>query len=162
MKQYDIVTLTNLTAEYKKNNLYKNVKGVVIQIFPYDRILVLFFNDNIQGDYAVVNVNKYDLEKENIKISNEILSKFNNLNIEKITKKQEFKKIELKECDFVELIAENEKYSKYGIHKGDTGVIASDFAIKNFVLVDFSRVDKNGQYFGECIQVNICDLKKLQ
>lgn len=161
MKKNDIVSLKNLTEEYKKSNLYENVKGVIIQILPYDRILVLFFNDNIQGDYAVINVNKYDLQKEKIKLSNDILSKFNNLNIEKVTKKREFIKIDLKECDFVELIVENEKYSKYGIHKGDTGVIASAFAIKNFVLVDFSGIDKNGKFFGECIQVNIFDLKKI-
>lgn len=68
MKTNDIVTLTNLKKEYKNKNLYLNVNGVVLKVLPYDNLQVLFLNDRIVGDYAVVTVNKNDVKKLNAKL----------------------------------------------------------------------------------------------
>ena len=62
----------------------------------------------------------------------------------------------------VELIVEEEKYSQYGIHKGDIGCVMDDIAVEDSVFVDFSGIDGNGEYYGDCISVNIKDLKILE
>ena len=70
--------------------------------------------------------------------------------------------LEFKECDLVELTVEDEKYTKEGIHKGDTGVIAIDYAVNGAILVDFSGIDENGEYYGDCISVKLEDLKLVK
>ena len=62
----------------------------------------------------------------------------------------------------VELLIEDEKYSKFGVHKGDKGCVISNYAIQNQVEVDFSWVDKNGNFYGDCIVVDVDDLKVLE
>ncbi len=70
-----------------------------------------------------------------------------------------FKKKKFKEYDLVELIVEDERYAKEGIHKGDKGCVMDDNAVQGYILVDFSGIDENGQYYGDCISVKIEDLK---
>lgn len=62
----------------------------------------------------------------------------------------------------VELIVEDNKYAKYGIHKGDIGCVMDNKAVQNYIEVDFSGVDENGKYYGECISVKLDDLKLLK
>lgn len=62
----------------------------------------------------------------------------------------------------VELLVENAKYAKYGIHKGDKGCVMDDNAVQNYVEVDFSGIDKNGNFYGDCISVNVDDLKVIE
>ena len=52
-----------------------------------------------------------------------------------------------------------EKYSKYGIHKGDRGIIASNKATKNKILVDFG---KEAEDFDGFISVDFEDVKKVE
>ena len=54
MKENDIVTLARLKKEYVEKNLYLNAHGVIIKILADDKLLVIFFNDKMIGDYAVV------------------------------------------------------------------------------------------------------------
>lgn len=37
-----------------------------------------------------------------------------------------------------------------------------DYAVQNYVLVDFSGIDKQGEYYGDCISVKIDDLKVVE
>ena len=125
-------------------------------------IKLLFLNDKIIGDYAVVEIDNIDLKLEDVKLPIDFiqeLKKSDKLKEEKLYEKQEFKVLNLAECDVVELLVEDEKYSKFGIHKGDVGVVAIDYATNDSIWVDFSRVDKNGKYYGDCISVKIQDLK---
>lgn len=159
-----IVTLLQCKPQYKSNNLYPNVQGIIIKEISQSKSLVLFFNDKIVGDYAVVEVNNEDIKVENLKLPAEMsekLTEFNLQNYDKINKKTAFEKLAFNECDFVELLTEDEKYSKYGIHKGYTGVVAIDYAVNNSILIDFSGVDKKGKYYGDCISVKLSDIKKL-
>ena len=66
-----------------------------------------------------------------------------------------------KEFDSVELISEKEIYLKFGITKGQKGIVAHNTIVDNHILVDFTGVNKNGEFFGDTISVNIDDLKKL-
>lgn len=164
MKINDIVTLKNLDAKYNKHNLYKNVNGIVLKVLPYNKSLILFLNDKIIGDYAVVEVDNYDLKIEKEILPMNFTSELENLkklNEEKLLKKQSFEKLSFNECDYVEMIVEEERYAKQGIHKGDRGVVAIDYAVNNSILVDFSGIDKEGNYYGDCISVKVGDIKLI-
>ena len=165
MKKYDLVSLKNLKREYKSKHLYENANGIVLENLPAGKVLVLFLNDKIHGDYAVLEIPISDLKKENFKMPQkmiEIIEKSDKLKDEKVLKKNSFEKLKFNECDWVELIVEKEEYAKEGIHKGETGVVAIDYAIDNDILVDFSGIDENGEYYGECISVKIEDLRLIE
>ncbi len=165
MKENDIVTLINLKKDYLLKNLYLDVKGVILKILPYDKLQIIFFNDNIIGDYAVVVVDKIDVKKLNLELPSNFISelkKSDKLAEKNINNKQSLEKLTFKECEMVELLVENEKYAKHGIHKGDTGYIAINYMVSNSILVDFSGINKNGEYYGDCISVNVKDLKKIK
>lgn len=164
MKENDIVTLKNFNKKYQKYNLYENVNGIVLKKLPYNKTLVLFLNDKIMGDYATIEVDNNDIESIDIKLPMDIiyeLKQSDKLNENNLLKKQTFEELKFKEYDFVELLVEKEAYTKYGIHKGDIGVIAIDYASNDTILVDFSSFDESGNYYGDCIQVKLKDLKKI-
>ena len=165
MKENDIVILVNLKDKYKEHNLYKNSNGVILKTLAYNKSLVLFLNDKIVGDYAVVEIDNDDLKIEKIKLPMDFINELHNtnkLNKDNLYKKQNFQLLQFKECDLVELTVEDEKYTKEGIHKGDTGVIAIDYAVNGAILVDFSGIDENGEYYGDCISVKLEDLKLVK
>ena len=76
-----------------------------------------------------------------------------------------FKKLEphkIKFYDMVELLVEDEKYTRYGIHKGDRGCVMEIYSGHKDAEVDFSYIDDNGNYYGDCISVKIDDLKVIK
>lgn len=161
MKKYDIVKLSNLIEEYKQNNLYLNAQGIVLEC-NNEKSKVLFLNEYNQGDYAYLEVKNNDIEI----ISEDAPSIFKNdiqNNLKNFTPKEKgFKKKEFEAYYQVELLIEDDKYSKFGVHKGDKGVIMEDYAVKDYVLVDFGRLDKNNNYYGDCISVKLKDVKILK
>ena len=82
-------------------------------------------------------------------------------NLDSVMKKASdiLKPISIKEYDLVELIVEDEKYSKFGVHKGDIGCVMDNNAVQNYIEVDFSGIDENGNFYGDCISVKIEDLR---
>lgn len=165
MKENDIVTLINLKQEYKKKNLYLNANGIILKILPYEKLQILFLNEKIIGDYAVTIVDKTDVKKQDFAIPLDFinkLKKFNKSKEKNIYNKQQFQILNFKECDKVELIVEDEKYTKYGLHKGAIGYVAMDYAVSNKVLVDFADLDENNEYYGETFSVDINDLKSVK
>lgn len=161
MKKYDVVKLINLTEPFKQNNLYLNAQGIVLEC-NNEKSKVLFLNEYNQGDYAYLEVRNNDVET----ISNDTPIAFVDYikeNLKYFTPKEKgFKKKEFEAYSQVELLVEYEKYSKSGVHKGDKGVIMEDYAVKDYVLVDFGRLDKNNNYFGDCISVKLKDIKILE
>lgn len=161
MKKFDLVKLIN-DSNHKEKGLFNGIRGIVIEINNSDSE-VLFLNNKILGEAIKVIVLNKDLEVEKAElpqvIKNEMVEKLkkSNLNI-----KEKFTKTNFKQYDLVELIVEDEKYTKFGIHIGYKGCVADDIIIKNFVLVDFSRVDDKGNYFGDCISVKVDDLKVIK
>ena len=161
MKKLDLVKLTN-DKPYKSFHLVKDMHGIVVEL-KFDNADVLFFNPQNVGDYAIVNVKLVDLEIEKEKLSakleKELLSKLDDI----IAKaKNEIQPIKIKDYDMVELIVEEDRYAKFGIHKGDRGCVMNNNAVQNYIEVDFSGIDKNGEFYGDCISVKIDDLKVIK
>ncbi len=161
MKKLDLVKLKN-DKSYKNFGLVKNMHGIVVEL-QFDKADVLFFNPQNVGDYAIVNVKLLDLELEKEKLpaelEKELLSKLDDI----IAKaKNEIQPIKIKEYDMVELIVEEDKYAKFGIHKGDRGCVMDNNAVQNYIEVDFSGIDKDGNFYGDCISVKINDLKIIK
>ena len=161
MKNLDLVKLKN-DKPYKEFNLIMDMHGIVVELNG-DNAGVLFFNPNNVGEYAIINVKIEDLEIDREKIPPEFLKELH-LNLSTIISKakNKIKPIAIKEYSMVELLVEDEKYSRFGIHKGDTGCVMDNNAVQNYVEVDFSGIDKNGNYHGDCISVKIDDLKLIK
>lgn len=45
------------------------------------------------------------------------------------------------------------------LKKGDRGIVIIDYAVQGSILVDFTRVLPDGECIGDCISVDIKDLK---
>ncbi len=129
----------------------------------YDNADVLFFNPSNVGDYAVVNIKNEDLEsdKENLpaELEKELLSASDGINSKA---KDVLVPVAINEYDMVELLVEEERYAEFGAHKGDVGRVMDNNAVQNYIEVDFSGIDKDGNYYGDCISVNINDLKVIK
>lgn len=161
MKKFDLISLKN-EIPYKEYNLQQDMHGIVLEC-DANKLDVLFFNPKNQGDYIIVKINKHDvaIEKEKLpeNIIKELTAKLDNL---KSKAKNKFDYIEFKSYDVVELLVEDEKYTRYGIHKGARGCVMDDNAVQDYIEVDFSGIDKNGNYYGDCISVKINDLKVIK
>lgn len=161
MKIYDFVELINSLEYLEEKGIFKESKGTIIKL-ENNIAAVLFFNEKNMGDYAVANVNTKFLKTIGEFPTGELINLNNfikNLDQEKHDK---LKYPNIKEFDLVELLIEDEKYSKFGVHKGNKGCVISNYAIQNQVEVDFSWVDKNGNFYGDCIVVDVDDLKVLE
>lgn len=161
MKKLDLVKLKN-DRPYKSHNLNKDMHGIVVDV-NFDNADVLFFNPQNVGDYAIVNVKIMDLDLDKEKLpaefEKELLSKLDTL---KLKAKNDIEPIAINEYDMVELLVENEKYASFGIHKGDRECVMDNNAVQNYIEVDFSGIDREGNYYGDCISVKISDLKVIK
>lgn len=162
MNKFDLVRLIN-EKPYLKYNVQKDMRGIVIDCGINRQALTMFFNPHNLGEYVMININNSDLvlEKEKLptNIQMEILQKIDRV----ISKASDIlRPVTINEYDMVELIVEEDKYSKFGIHKGDRGIVMDNKAIQNYIEVDFSGIDENGNYYGDCISVKIEDLKVVK
>lgn len=161
MKKFDLVKLKN-SEPYKSHNVIDDMHGIVVGVI-HENAEVLFFNQHNVGDYTIVNVKTTDLdldkEKLPIEIEKELLSKLGTV---KSKAKNILEPIAINEYDMVELLVEEERYAKFGIHKGDTGCVMDNNAVQNYIEVDFSGIDKDGNYYGDCISVRIDHLKVIK
>lgn len=161
MRTKDFVKLIKLKDYYKKYHLYLGVKGLIVEANKiYSK--VLFLNDYNQGDYAFLEVFNNDLEVISDTIPNKLASIIDNGFKTFIPKEKAFTPRTFKAYDYVELLVEEEKYTRYGVHKGDTGSIMEDIAVQDYILVDFGRLDENNNYYGDCISVNLKDIKIIK
>lgn len=159
--KYKIVKIKNLKEEYKKVGLSKASLGLLLNE-KSTQCLIMFFNNVNQGDYLVLVVNRSDLDITDMILPNNLCSELEEYiqsNADKIASKTNFEEIPFKECDYVELIVEKEKYSKYGLRKGDRGIIASNRATKNKILVDFGKETED---FDGFVSVDFEDVKKVE
>ena len=161
MKKFDLVLLKNENP-YKQYNFEKNMHGIVLENY-FDTLIVLFFNPKNQGDYITATISVSDVMVCNEKIPEKMINELSsNLDIIKSKSKEKFEPLRIKAYDMVELLVEDIKYTKYGIHKGDRGCVMEDNTVQNYVEVDFSGIDENGEFYGDCISVKIDDLKVIQ
>ncbi len=161
MKKFDLIYLKN-DKPYKEYNLEKNMHGIVIEC-NIDKLDVLFFNPKNQGDYIIAKINTFDVANEKEKLPEnvlkELMSKLENI---KSKAKEKFEPLKINAYDMVELLVEDNKYAKYGVHKGDKGCVMDDYAVQGYVEVDFSGIDENGNFYGDCISVKTEDLKVIK
>lgn len=161
MKKLDLVKLKN-SEPYKSHNVIDDMHGIVVGVI-HENAEVLFFNPHNVGNYTIVNVKTTDLdldkEKLSIEIEKELLSKLDTV---KSKAKNILEPIAINEYDMVELLVEEERYAKFGIHKGDIGCVMDNNAVQNYIEVDFSGIDKDGNYYGDCISVRIDHLKVIK
>ena len=159
--KYKIVKLKNVKDEYKKLGLSKDSLGLLLNE-KNSQCLIMFFNNVNQGDYLVLVVNRSDLDITDMVLPSNLcaeLEEYIENNTDKIVEKTKFEKIPFSECDQIELIVDKEKYSKYGLCKGDRGIIASNKATKNKILVDFGNTTED---FDGFISVDFEDIKKVE
>ena len=158
--KYKIVKLKNLKEEHVKLGLSKDSLGLLLNE-KNSQCLIMFFNNVNQGDYLVLVVNRSDLDITDMVLPSNLcaeLEEYIENNADKISNKTNFEELPFNECDYVELIVEKEKYSKYGLRKGDRGIIASNKATKNKILVDFGN---ETQDFDGFVSVDFNDIKKV-
>ena len=159
--KYKIVKLKNIKDEYKNLGLNKDSLGLLLNE-KKSQCLIMFFNNVNQGDYLMLVMNKADLTITDMVLPNNLcaeLEEYIENNADKISRKTNFEVIPFNECDEVELVVDKEKYSKHGIHKGDRGIIASNKATKNKILVDFG---KEMEDFDGFVSVDFDDIKKVE
>lgn len=159
--KYKIVKIKKLKEEYKKIGLDNGSLGLLLNEKNL-QCLIMFFNNVNQGDYLVLVVNKSDLDITDMVLPSNLcaeLEEYIENNADKIVNKTNFEELPFKECDYVELIVEKEKYSKYGLRKGDRGIIASNKATKNKILVDFANATEE---FDGFVSVDFEDVKKVE
>lgn len=159
--KYKIVKIKNLKEEYKKLGLSKDSLGLLLNE-KKSQCLIMFFNNVNQGDYLVLVMSKVDLTITDMVLPNNLcaeLEEYIENNADKIASKTNFEELPFKECDYVELIVEKEKYSKYGLQKGDRGIIASSKATKGKILVDLGNATKE---FDGFVSVDFEDIKKVE
>lgn len=159
--KYKIVKLKNVKDEYKNLGLSKESLGLIISE-KQGKCLIMFFNSLNQGDYLILLVRKEELVLTDMTLSKNLcieLEEYIQNNADKIASKTDFEEIPFKECDYVELVVDKERYSKYGLCKGDRGVVASNKATKNKILVDFG---KETEGFDGFVSVDFEDIKKVE
>lgn len=162
MKKYDIVKLKDNYENF--NNIEANNIGIVLKSNNNNKSTILFLNPKITGDYLVLDVDNSFLEQQKENLPPQIIKTIDGLisNNKISLKKQQFKNMKFEEYDIVRLTVEKEKYTKHGIHKGETGIVAENYMIKNDILVDFSGIDEKGNYYGDCVTVNVDDLELVK
>lgn len=125
------------------------------------KALTMFFNGVNRGDYLVLVADKTDLRNTDMILPDELcaeLEAYIQNNFDKIVNKTDFREIPFNECDEVELISQKEKYSIYGLNKGVRGIVATNNATKDKILVDFGNAEGN---FDGFVSVNLEDIKKV-
>ena len=160
MKRYDVVELVN-GQDHLDKNLQKGMTGIIMNL-DFEFADVMFFNPQNVGEFALIKVKLKDLKQEDYRLPNEIITEISQKNEMLMRKaKDKINPILIKEYDLVKLLVEDEKYAKFGIHKGDTGCVMKNNAVQDFIEVDFSGIDENGNFFGDCISVKIEDIKVI-
>ena len=157
------IKLINLTDKHKEKNIKLNNYGMILDS-KFNNLSIMFFNENNLGQYIIVDTDIKDVEVLDFEIPKNFQKQIEDfIKSHKLNSEEKFDNIHFNDCDWVELTVEDEKYSQYNIHKGYRGVVTNDgVIINNKVLVDFSGVDENGEFYGDIISVNINDLKLVE
>lgn len=160
MKEFIIAEIKN-DFENNKIKLNKGQLGIIIEQ-NNDLCKFLLLNNKNLGEYAIIDINinnlikKYELTKD---LQNELTTFLANLKQNNFTNFNDFNSQIIKENDCVEILTD--KYNNLGINKKDVGIVISNYAIKNKVEVDFTKVDNNGKLLGNIVVVDIKDIKLI-
>lgn len=160
MKEFIIAEIKN-DFENNKIKLNKGQLGIIIEQ-NNDLCKFLLLNNKNLGEYAIIDINinnlikKYELTKD---LQNELTTFLANLKQNNFTNFNDFNSQIIKENDCVEILTD--KYNNLGINKKDVGIVILNYAIKNKVEVDFTKVDNDGKLLGSIVVVDIKDIKLI-
>lgn len=152
-KKHELVKL--LSNDYR--GIKKGDYGVVLTVVE-NKSEVMFFSDYNIGDYAAISIKNEDLEVANERLPRKLIIEISRIFSDRIFKNA-FDEMPVKEYDVVELLVDDAYYKKHGVKKGDRGIVVIDYAVQGSILVDFTRVLPDGECIGDCISVDIKDLK---
>ena len=140
MKIWDNVILTSEIEDLSKKGIHKGIDGTVVSV---DREIctVWFSNPKNYGEYAFAKVDSKFLQLSTpIPYTEQMLAEMKsfiqNVDMEKHVRLTE---CDVEELDAVELIVEDSKYTRHGVHKGDRGAVISTYAIDNRWEIIFSE-----------------------
>jgi hypothetical protein len=138
MELFDDIKLIEEIAELQEKGIHKNYLGTIVKM-EGDIYTVSFYNPKNLGEYAFAKVNKKYLTfvfRPHEKIIAETQEFIENVDMEKHVRLTE---CDVEELDAVELIVEDSKYTRHGVHKGDRGAVISTYAIDNHWEIIFSE-----------------------
>lgn len=138
MELFDNIKLIEELKELQEKGIHKNYLGTIVKI-KGDTYTVSFYNPKNLGEYAFAKVDKKYLSfvfRPHDKIIAEAQAFIENVDMEKHVSLTE---CDVEELDVVELIVEDGKYTRYGVHKGDRGSVISSYAIDNHWEIIFSE-----------------------
>ena len=163
MKKYDLVILKQMDESLDSRALYPGISGFVLG--EEDGVpIVLFLNGENEGDYVVCLMNPENLIAAGESLPEQLRPEFDAFiaaDREKLFQKEELNRVPFRNGERVELIADRPRYRKEGLRVGDRGAVAVFPAVKDELLIDFSRTDENGRYEERMVGVKISDLVKL-
>ena len=159
MKKGALVRIIN-EKKQKALCIDKEERGIVLQ--THSGIAdVLFFNPKVMGEYTIKELSIHDLSVESEVLPKEIEQELFS-DIEKVYKKAKvgFTPVPFKIGDRVQLIVEDDRYSKHGIHKDAIGCVVDDTVIQGKIEVDFYEPEEAAAY-DSAMAVKTEDLKAL-
>lgn len=162
MKRFTVVELIN-SKPYSRYNLEDGFYGAIIEELK-STYSIMFNNPYNTGRFIVAEVLKSDVRKTKEQLPEQVVNEFYE-KWEDVAAKSDSKieKPPFATCDKVELIAERQKYAKYGIHKGDVEIVCFDEAVSDGLEVAFPTFDENGDELGDVsFAVLIEDLKLVK
>ena len=138
MELFDNIKLIEELKELQEKGIHKDYLGTIVKT-EGDIYTVSFYNPKNLGEYAFAKVDKKYLSfvfRPHEKIIAEAQEFIENVDMEKHVSLTE---CDVEELDVVELIVEDGKYTRYGVHKGDRGSVISSYAIDSHWEIIFSE-----------------------
>ncbi len=140
MKIWDNVILIKEIEYLSKNGIHKGIDGTIVSI-EEEMCTVWFSNPKNYGEYAFAKVDVQFLQLGTAipyteKMLAEMETFIKSVDMEKHVSLTE---CDVEELDVVELIVEDSKYARHGVHKGDRGAVISTYAIDNRWEIIFSE-----------------------
>lgn len=156
MKKGDLVKVLNEKTR-ERLSLGVDSHGIVLKVFSRSAD-VLFFHPKVLGEYIIKELSLQDLLVESDTLPKEIENElFSDLDKVYAKAKPDFAVIPYKVGDKVQLLVEEARYSRFGIHKGSNGCVVDDAVVAGKVEVDFYESEEADS----TLAVKITDLKVL-
>ena len=140
MKIWDNVILTGEIEDLSKKGIHKGIDGTVVSV-DGEMCTVWFSNPKNYGEYAFAKVDSKFLQLSTpIPYTEQMLAEMKSFiqNVD-MKKHERLSECDVEELDVVELIVEDDKYARHGVHKGDRGSVNSTYAIDNHWEIIFSE-----------------------
>lgn len=140
MNEFNVVELVGDHDKLNEKGILKGNNGVLITLIPQTKDwIVMFFNPQNLGDYAVAVVSEADLDFAG-ELPAETVSAYKEIaNSPDFFVHTEFARLKFKEYDKVALKSDKPKYQSEGVKKGMVGCIMSKQAINGEQQVIFSE-----------------------